>query len=443
MSKKLKMLSIVLILLIGIVGLSSSVSADSDLYTIEHILVGGVTVYPGDSFPEVELDNKVLVEVKIQGANESVFDANGVESIDVKMKAWIGGYEYDDISETTGTFDIEPGVTYKKNLWLEIPEDLDVEEDHKYTLYVEVYDDEEEVRESVSMYAERPRHSLNVFDIIYDRSVNAGEVMNVEVRLENLGELKEEDIKVSAFLGDNFDVEYMNELASLEIDNEDEESSESINLFLNLDEDMTSGYYDLVVTMVYNRGHDEIVETFVVWVDGKAQASVEEDKAETSVSLSSTSLKGAAGADGSFTLTFANTGTVAETYTIAVNGIAQWATSDVSPSVVILSPGEVETVEVTVTPKDDASGDYSFTVNVLDSTSKLVQEVPMTMDVEASGSSGVNLFGDSASVLKIAFIILIVLIVLIGLIVAFRKLNDDDDDEDFDPLEPKDGQTYY
>jgi hypothetical protein len=452
MNTSIKMLSLVLVLLIGLVGLTALVSADSDLYEINEIEVEGVTAFDVDDASEdaqveIELDGTISVEVEIEGTGEDGVtcdeDADKGEDdsciIDVKVKAWIGGYEYGDIEDVSSTFDVEPGVTYTKKLYLELPDDVDLEDDNTFTLYVEVYDDEEEERETVDVYLERPRHFVDVYDVNFDSSVDAGDYLDVEVRLENLGEQKEEDIEVTVELvGVGSDTEYVEELASYEIADEDEEDSESVDLAIRVDDDTASGYYDLVVTVTYDRGHEVVEETFTVWVDGvEADEEVEaEEVAEVTVSLSSDDLDAVAGEATSFTLTFVNTGSASETYTIQVNGESQWGSAEVDPSVVVVSPGETEEVEVTVTPDSDESGEQEFTVQILTGDGDLVQEVEMEVNVSEAENSGM---GDSSSALKVAFIILIALIIIVGLIVAFRRLNDEDDD----PLEPKEGQTYY
>jgi uncharacterized membrane protein len=450
MNTSIKMLSLVLVLLIGLVGLTAIVSADSDLYEVTEVEVEGTTVYTetgGDiAQAEIGIDGSVSVEVEIFGTGDSTTCPSGdVDDceVEVKVKAWIGGYEYDDVEDTTSTFDIEPGVTYRKTLTLVLPKDLDVEDDNTYTLYVEVYDDEDEERVDVDVYAERPRHSVNVYDVNFDSSVDAGDYLDVEVRLENLGEQKEENIKVKVELdGLGSDTEYLEELSSYEVANEDEEDSESVDLTIRVDDDAVSGYYDLIVTVTYDRGHEEVVEVYSVWVDG---ADVEETEEETedqseggvTVSLSSTSLDGVAGEDTSFTLTFANLGSKSESFTVSVSGESQWASSDVDPSVVVVAPGETEKVKVTLSVDSDEAGEQEFTVQILDSKGELVQEVEIDVDVS---EAEVSPLADTGSALKIAFIILIALIIIVGLIVAFRRLNDEDDD---DPLEPKEGQTYY
>ena len=444
MNKRFRMIGLVLVLLLGLLSLSALASADSDFYEIVEVEVDGITVYDeyGSSTTsvEVELDDSLEVEVEIEGiADDTVCDLDDCE-VDVKVKVWLGGYEYDDIEETSNTFDIEPGVTYTKTITLELPDDLDVEDDNTYTLYVEVYDDDDSDRVTADLYTERPRHSLDLVDVVYDSTVDAGESMDVEVRVENLGESKEEDIKVEISLGDETTIEYLDELASFEEDNEDEESSESVDLLLNLDDHMETGYYDLTVTVTYNRGHDVLEEVMSVYVSGEeasttTEESTEVGEADVTVSLSSTSTDAEAGDESSYTLTFVNDGDSSETYSVSVNGVAQWASSEVSPSVLVVGAGATEEVVVSVTPDADASGDYSYTLTILDGDDSLIEEIEMGMDVDSS-----NLFGTTGSALKVAFVILIVLIIIVGLIVAFRKLGDDDDD---DPLEPREGQTYY
>ena len=344
MNNYTKLTSLVLVLLIGLVGLTALVSADSDVYQITKVEVDGVTVYEdedADGVPEIdegdiavgiEAGESVEVELEVYGSavdegadcDETADDEDEDTCVvEVKAKAWVGGYEYDDVEDTSSTFDIEPGVTYTKTLTLEIPEDVDVgdedDDGNDYTLYVEVFDEQDDERVSLDTSVERPRHALDIQDVLYDSSVDAGDSLDVEVRLENLGEEKEEDIKVEVEIeGVDSDADYVNELAAFEIADEDEESSDSAHLTLMLDEDMESDYYDLLVTVTYDRGHTTVEESYTLWVEGseveEAEEEVEEEaKAEVSVSLSSTDLEAVAGQSSSFTLTFANAGEASET----------------------------------------------------------------------------------------------------------------------------------
>jgi len=132
MNKNLKALSLVLVLIIGLFNGIIFASADSDLYDITSVNINGVEAVPGTTINDVELSYTTEVEVFIEGiGNTSTCPGGDADdcSVEVHVKAWIGGYEYDDIEDTSEEFDIEPGVSYKKTLYLEIPEDLDVEDD--------------------------------------------------------------------------------------------------------------------------------------------------------------------------------------------------------------------------------------------------------------------------------------------------------------------------
>ena len=427
----------ILMILVAIVALTAFASASSDLYDITHVYVDGMDVSDGD-ISGIELTDNMEVKVYIEGTGNSSTCPDGVDdcSVEVKVKAWIGGYEYDDIEATSDAFDIEPGVSYRKTLTLDIPDDLDVE-DNDYTLYVEVYDSQDEERESYDLYVEKTSHSLEIMDVIYDSNVNAGDTLPIEVRVKNLGDDKEEDIKVEASIdGVDSTADYIDELTSDELANEDEESSDSVNLDLDLPEDLESGSYTLLITVSYNRGHDFLEETYQLNVDGVDETTTEEGTAKTTLSLSSTSVDGTQSDDSTFTLKFTNTGSASETYKVTVNGITQWATSSVSPSSVTVAPGSTEEMTITITPDSDAVGEKDFSLQIFDSNDKLIKDQAMTMNV----SEDTGLFGNTSTMLKVGFIILIVLVILIGLIFAFRKMKDDDDD---DELEPKEGKTYY
>jgi len=426
--KNIKRFSMTVFLLLGLLGLTAMVSAASDFYDVTQVKVEGITVSSDDQV-EVEVGETVDIDVFVEG-NASV---DGV-----RVKAWLGGYEHGDVEAVSSSFDVKPGVSYKKSLSLELPADLDVEDGNTYTLYVEVYDSEDSEQETYTLFVERPRHAVDVLDVVHDATVNAGDDLGVEVRLKNIGQAKEEDIKVKVTLADAEDATYVDELAAFEDDSEDAESSGSVEFSLPVSESTASGEYELTVIVTYDDGHETVEQVSTVTVEGTEAPEKEntEEGADVTLSLSARSLSGEAGQASSVQLTFANTGTAAATYTVSVAGVDQWATTDVTPSVVVVESKEVSDVTVTVTPDNDASGDYEFTVNVLDADGALVKEVTLNMTVDEKS----GLLSDSGTAIKVGFVVLLVVIIIIGLVVAFRKLGDGDDDE---PLEPKDGKTYY
>jgi len=449
MNKNFK-LSLVLMLVIALVSLAAFVSAASDNYEIEATYISGIELDPnGDTAIDAELGDEITVKVELYG------EETGAYVDDVKVKAWIGGYEYGDMEDATGNFDVEQNVTYIKSLDLELPNDLDVcieEEDYDdctFTLYVEVYDDDDYERQEYILFLERPRHNVDIMDVLFDSSVEADSLVEVEVRLENLGESKEEDLKVTVSLPELGVSEstYMDELAAPELDNEDEESSESISLYLDIPEDALEGYYELDVFVEYNRGHDDVSETDSIYIVAEEVEVVEQEEeeeeeesgeAEVTVNVEVDDMSVEVGEAGEYTVKFMNTGETTEVYTVDILGEDQWGTSEVEPSVVLVKAGETEEVTVYVTPEEE--GEFTFTLQILDADDNLVAEEDVELTAEASANVIGNVGDGDSNWLKILFIVVVVIIIIIILIVAFRKMGDDDDD---DMMEPKEGQTYY
>ena len=123
------MKKLILAILFAFVVLASFVAA-SESYDITKVAVNGIEA-SNDNQVQVELGTSAQVVVYLEGTGDTT---------DVKVRAWMGGYEYGNLEVFSEMFDVENGVSYKKTLYLEIPSDLEVS-DHDYTLYVEIYDD--------------------------------------------------------------------------------------------------------------------------------------------------------------------------------------------------------------------------------------------------------------------------------------------------------------
>ncbi|MFH1455938.1 MAG: hypothetical protein ABIF40_03240 [archaeon] len=435
MNKTLKALGIIMLLLVSMLGVTSLAAADANDVKVLNVEINGVDM---PSTVSVELGETIDIEVELWS------EVNNAE--DLKIEAWVGGYEYDDIEDTTGMFDVKSGVTYTKDLSLNIPSDMDVENKNEYTLNLRIFDGDSVESYEYVLFIERARHTLNLLDVEFDSNVNAGDELAVDVRVENFGENKEEDIRVEAELvGVDSDRVYIDELAAFEEDGDDEpESSDSASLTLNVGDDVVSGEYELLVTLTYNRGHDSMTESYTVTVDG-AEAAVADNDAVTEVTegtiiaVDSTSLSLVAGEENSLKVLIANLGSENAMYTVAVSGTQLWADSTVSSSFVSVPAGQVGEAYVYLTAKDDAeAGDHVFTLQISEGND-LVGEASLTATV-SDANNALNVLDNVGSAWKLAFVGLIVLIIVVGLFLAFRKMNNDDEDY---PLEPKDGQTYY
>ncbi len=83
------------LLIFAFIGLASAQD-----YWIDKVKVEGTEV--DGNVVSAELGEELDIDVYLY-SNASVND--------IKVKAWIGGYEYDDVEDSSGMFDIEPGVT--------------------------------------------------------------------------------------------------------------------------------------------------------------------------------------------------------------------------------------------------------------------------------------------------------------------------------------------
>ena len=89
-------LRIITVLLLGLFSLGNVSAATSHDYVIDSVEVESRTVSENDvNFITFERGDSLDVEIWVKGMQSSV----GTVRDDVKVKAWIGGYEYGDVAE--------------------------------------------------------------------------------------------------------------------------------------------------------------------------------------------------------------------------------------------------------------------------------------------------------------------------------------------------------
>lgn len=449
LGKIFAVLAVFLIALSGVV-----VAENTDIYSIQKVEVNGV-VANGDAV-YVERGTTVPVEVWVRG-NEALSagcsdDGDNDEDdedkycgseYNAKVKAWIGGYEYGDVEDVTGPFEIEPGVVYRKVLYLDIPNDMEASDD--YTLHVEIYDDDNEYRQSFALRVQETRHLLAIQDVIFRPSlteVDAGSALFTTVRVENMGDNKEEDIKVIVKVPDlGLETrDYIDELAAEEDrdDNEDneyeEDSASSDELYLRIPSNVESGYYDVVVEVEYNRGHDVIRATRTLYVDGVDAG----DEEKTVISVDGDEQEVAQGEEASYKVMFANLGEDTKIYTVEVLGTGNWADVEVEPSFVAVRAESTGEAYVTLTPHEDAKeGQHMFTIQIL-GDDEVVKEVTLNVDVEAKETG----WDVAKTVLAVAFIVLLVVLIVLAIALAVRAGRKEETEDELEPS-TEEGQTYY
>ena len=405
-------------------------------FVIDQVEVNDIQVTTAGDAVYAEAGSRMTIDVYLSGATDSNYDA--------RIEAWVGGYEYNVLRDTTSIFQVEPGVDYKKTLAIELPQDMEASED--YTLNVEVFDDDVSIKQTYTLRVQEPRHSLRVYDVIFSPSQNveAGQPLFASVRVENLGDNLEEDIKVTVAipqLGVSSS-EFIDELitdieesddSGFEFDEEDAETTD--DLMLLIPATAAAGNYDAVVTVEYNRGHSVIEQEYPITVRGASAVVAASAAPQVLVNVDAASKTVAANQGVVYTLSVANLGSSARAFTLEVLGADGWATYRVDPQLMTVSADGTGSAYVYVTPRADVAGMQSFKVRVSEA-GQPVGEVALSAQVSAADNSNVGAF---KTVLEVGFVVLLIILVILGIVIIAKKLRDSDDDG----TEGVEGQTYY
>ena len=413
-----KLLTLIVILLVAAI-FPVNINATQHPFEISSVEVEGVE---NPNLVNVERGDKLNVRVELLGLSQAK---------DVRVKAWIGGYEYDDVQARTSIFDVEAGVTYVKNLVLEIPNDIDASE--SYTLHVEAFNDDDSNEAEFEIQVEPQRHLLNFVDIIFNPglSVKNTQPLFVTVRVENLGDKKEEDVRVEVSIPELGVSQrtFIDELVSVENSNDDDEetSSSSDTLLLDLS-NVQPGTYTARVKVDYNRGHDSIMQTYELTVMSEKGVQPTQNLI---VQATSASMNVNQGESVTYTFSIANLGDKARTFNFEALGYESWATASLDQIAATVLPGSTKEVRVNVNAKADAdAGNKIFTVKVKEGNN-VVRE--LQFDATVKGKATVDNLTSLRSGLEIGFIVLLVILVILGIILAVSKLKGKEEG----------GESYY
>jgi len=426
-----KIMVVVFALVLAMIAVPIVSAASYDIVKVE---VNDLEV--NDDQTSVDIGDTVKVRVVVKG------DENLSESKEAKVKVGLGGYDYDEIKDTTETFTVKAGKVYLKNLYLDLPNDMDP---GTYTLHVEVYDQEERISEQYTLFIERERHLVDLVDFnVYPSNPEAGEMVEVTVRLENDG-AKNEDVKVVV------DVPGLgiSQRTWIDVTSGNKETTNEIQF--KVPKNAKTGEYELKLTAYYSNDYKFVEKTTFLNVIGSEPEVVQDNDDEVVVvtenepspvdkelviSMDTTSKTVSSEKDSMFKVTLASFDAKLRAITFKVNGAQLFADVRVDPSFLELEGGQKAEALIFVRLHEDADvGAHTMMLQVLDE-GKLLKEIQLT--VIAEEATGNSTFGLDDSTLKIAFVGLVVILIIIGLLIAFRKVRHDDF-----PLEPHDERTYY
>lgn len=388
-----------LVFVLALVALAaSSVSAMGDFTRIEvngdDALVSGANIaaFAGQNLP-----------VRV------VFTSNDVSADDVRVKVWLSGAR--DYSVSSERFDVLPGRTYSRLVSLQIPSNIDPEEDLTLKVSVESANEGDVVAEKqISLAAQRESYLVEILDVSSDTSVKAGENFALNIVLKNRGRQFADDtfviaripalgIESKAYFGDLSPVDQGEESSRGE-----EEDAVERRMFLRIPSNVPAGIY-LVEIEAYNADSDTTI-TKKVAIGGASEGSM--------VISATTSKTFAVGERGTYSLTLVNSGNSIRVYQLGFE-TASGLTVDADESVAAVPAGMSKTVKIMAS--SDKAGTYGFAVNVM-SDGQLVKKESYTAVIQGKSAAGI---GSNATVLLTVVLAIIFVVLLVVLIVLLTR----------------------
>ena len=442
--KAIKKITAILLLIIGLLVVGSAALASDTAF--DKVKVDGVSMTNTNT---VYVERGQTVDIYVEWTAGT---SASVNREDLKLEAWVSGYDWDDVEDYINLNEMDAGDTVSKTLHITLPEDMDARD--AYTLHVALSNKKDiDIEERYNLKISQEKHNLAIDDItLRPSTVTAGSAVFATVRVENMGYENEENIKVTISIPDLgvSAKDYIDELVTADDDSEDYKMADSTpEMKLAIPSDAKAGTYNLKVTVAYDDGHETVEKTETVNVKAVESATTEEVPA-TLVNIDSSSKEATAGIEVPFKIMVANLGNDVAIYSLEVAGADLWATTRVEPAMVTLPPDATGEMFVYIKPKTDIeAGQHSFTAKIK-SGNTIVAEKTLTTDVTgttsastATGATTTNNqtnFASLKNALVIGFGVLVVLLVILGLIIAFNKMSKDEDEE---VPGNNEGQAYY
>src|SRR3989344_1059991 len=196
-NKMRKLLSLMLVFLVVFSALPMVAKAQTSSLSFDEIEVEGTTVVLNNDVVDVAVvkdlteNSETFLPIRIR-----LKSTQNIE--DLKVSAWIGGYEFGVPRDTSEPFDITTyGTGAVKSVVLKLPLPKDLESSKVYKLNVEAFNNDMSLKKEIKLNVEGKRHLVDLFDVIVNPSlsVDAGTPVIVKARVENLGDRTEDDVK--------------------------------------------------------------------------------------------------------------------------------------------------------------------------------------------------------------------------------------------------------
>ncbi len=323
---------------------------------------------------------------------------------DVRVKAWIAGER--EYSVSSERFKVFNGSTYSRTVSVQMPFDIDPQEDLKLMVSVESKR-EGSVEKTIDLAGQRESYIVEVLDVVMEPSVKAGENLALDVVLKNRGLEFAEDTfvraKISA-LGVE-DRAYFGDLSPVDQDEPTEkDDAAERRMFLNIPSSAKPGVY--VVELEAYNGDSSTTLTKKVAVVGAG------DDSKIVSALNSKTF--AVGEKSSYSLTLVNSGNKVRVYELVVESSGEDLDVSTEEPILVVPAGSSRTVKVDAMALK--AGKYNFAVNV-NSEGELVGKESYTANVEGTKSrivaGGTNTTVLLTVILAIVFVVLLVVLIVL------------------------------
>lgn len=412
-----KLLSLISFLILVFASVASLVSATGISWM--NVYLNGHYVDEGTVF---SVERGTLLNVKV--LFETTWDIP-VEVREVRIKAWIDGYRK-EIKVETERFDIYPGRTYSKSLFLNLPSDM---EEGIYTLHVMVTSNTQVPGESyktIRLAIQRSNYNIEILsvDLSLPSVVNAGEKLNAIAVIKNRGSHKLEDVYIKAEIPELGIIKtiYIGDLYPYDYTDNTERDTKVVNLYFDIPATAKSGIYTLKVKAYNEDTNKETLKNFEVIGLKEKEEKLEETKINLAISEKTKKVK--AGEKVEYTIILTNLANEPLTVQIEVQGVIGWATANIDKRVTILPAKGSQIVTLTLNVDEKAlEGSHIFSIQVI-SGGNIIATQNLIAEVEAKKTEvGENLW-IWIIVAILAAITLTLLIILIVILVKKKEVEE-------------------
>ncbi|MEK6893074.1 MAG: hypothetical protein AABX07_02630 [Nanoarchaeota archaeon] len=352
-----------------------------------------------------------VVPVKI------VFHADSSSS-DVRIKAWLSGSS--GSSTSSERFDLISERDYVRFLSLQMPSNIDLNENIQLVITVESRNEGILGAETIDLSVQRESYTVEILDVSMDSKAVAGDNLAVDIVLKNRGMHLAEDtfVKVKIPLLGVEEKSYFGDLSPVDQVDPNKEDAAERRMSLRVPSNAKPGVYTVEIE-AYNADSTTTLSKKIAIVGASDESSVVSPTKSKTI---------AAGGSAEYSLTLVNSGSKVKIYEVVVEAPAG-LTVDVDEPVVAIPAGTSKTVKL----KASASkvGVYDFTASV-QSSGDLVKKESFVANVEGSRVSA-PIAGNTTVLLTIVLAIIFVVLLVVLIVLLTRK-----------PEKTKEfGESYY